>query len=117
MSTETSLTDRCIDYLNKYAAKDLAAMEAFFAEDIHLRDWKISVYGKEKALAETKKNFEAANSIAIDVLSTLSNENSVAAELKIVVDQYEELYVVDVVSFNADGKINAIHAYLGRGDS
>ena len=117
MKTMTSLTDRCIDYLNKYAAKDLAAMEDFFAEDIHLRDWKISVYGKAKALEETEKNFEAADSITIDVLTTHANDNSVAAELKITVDQTEVLYVVDVVSFNSQGQIAAIRAYLGRGDS
>ena len=106
----------CHHYLQKYAEKDINAMEEIFADDIVLRDWKIRVVGKEAAMSETRKNFEAADSIEIEVLATYENNNTVAAELKITVDQTEELYVVDVISFNADGKIEAIRAYLGRGD-
>ncbi len=104
-------------YLEKYAAKELAGIEEMFATDIILRDWKIRVTGKENALAETRKNFESADSIAIEVLSLYENENTVAAELKITVDASEELYVVDVVTFDTNGKIVSIRAYLGRGDN
>ena len=106
----------CLYYLQKYAEKDINAMKEIFADDIVLRDWKIRVVGKENALSETRKNFEAADSLEIEVLATYENNNTVAAELKITVDQTEELYVVDVISFNADRKIEAIRAYLGRGD-
>ena len=108
--------DLCLIYLEKYAEKDIKAMEELFAEDIVLRDWKIRVMGKDNALTETQKNFKAADSIEIDVLSTYENENTVAAELKITVDHTEELFVVDVISFNTARKIEAIRAYLGRGD-
>ncbi len=87
-----------------------------FSENIILRDWKIRVAGKKRALEETKKNFEAADSIGIEVLSTYESENTVAAELKIHVDKFEELHVVDVVTFNSNGHIESIRAYLGRGD-
>ncbi|WP_435579085.1 nuclear transport factor 2 family protein [Gilvibacter sp.] len=111
-----SNTDLALLYLRKYAEKDLQAMEDLFAEDIVLRDWKIRVVGKSLALIETKKNFEAARSLTIDVLETYENADTVAAELKIVVNDTEELYVVDVMQFNAQGQIKAIRAYLGRGD-
>jgi len=107
----------CLEYLRKYAEKDVQAMEALFAEDIILRDWKIRISGKEHALAETKKNFSAAETIDIEVLHTYENDNTVAAELKIIVDQNEELYVVDVITFNKAGQIQSIRAYKGRGDS
>jgi len=106
----------CLSYLKKYSEKDLKGIEAMFADNIVLRDWKIRVTGKENALMETRKNFEAADSIEIEVLSTFENKNTVAAELKINVDNSEELYVVDVITFNAHGKIESIRAYLGRGD-
>lgn len=99
-----------------YAEKDLNGIESMFSENIILRDWKIRVSGKKRALEETKKNFEAANSIRIEVLSTYENENSVAAELKIYVDTSEELHVVDVITFDSNGQIESIRAYLGRGD-
>ena len=111
-----TIKELCLHYLQKYAEKDMKAMEEIFADDIVLRDWKIRVLGKEAALSETHKNFEAADSIEIEVLSTYENNNTVAAELKITVNRTEELHVVDVISFDADGKIDAIRAYLGRGD-
>lgn len=107
---------QCLAYLRKYADKDLDGVAALFEDNIVLRDWKIRAVGKQKAIEETKKNFEAAQSIAIDVLSTYENDHTVAAELKIVVDELEELYVVDVITFNEKGLITSIRAYLGRGD-
>ena len=107
----------CLLYLQRYAQKDLAGVESMFAEDIILRDWKIRVEGKKIALDETRKNFLAADSIEIQVLNTYENENTVAAELKITVDKTEELYVVDVITFNQEGKIVSIRAYKGRGDT
>jgi len=106
----------CIHYLKEYAKKNLQSMDELFAENIVLRDWKIYVAGKEKALAETQKNFESAQSIEIEVLNTYENQETVAAELKITVDSTEILYVVDVITFNQKGQIQSIRAYLGRGD-
>ena len=115
MKTTTN-KERCNAYLEKYADKDIKAIDEMFADGIVLRDWKIRVVGKKDALRETKKNFDTVNSITIDVLSTYESENTVAAELKIVVDEMEELYVVDVVTFDGNFKIASIRAYLGRGD-
>lgn len=109
--------DICLLYLQKYAEKDIYSMEKMFSDDIVLRDWKIHVIGKKNALRETRKNFQSANSIEIEVLSTYENENTVAAELKITVNSTEELYVVDVITINSDSKIKSIRAYLGRGDN
>ena len=105
-----------VRYLQKYAEKDLGAMKGMFADDIVLRDWKIRVEGKKIALKETQKNFDAADSLIIEILSTYEGGNTVAAELKIIVNESEELYVVDVITFNNSGKIASIRAYLGRGD-
>lgn len=115
--TEVSNKEICLSYLKKYAEKDLNGIEEMFSEDIILRDWKIRVEGKENALKETRKNFENANSIEIEVLSTYEDKGTVAAELKITVDYTEELYVVDVITINSSGKIKSIRAYLGRGDN
>lgn len=109
--------ERCRYYLQKYEEKDLEAMNELFDDAISLRDWKIHVRGKKEALAETQKNFENANSLAISILHTHESEDSVAAELKIVVNEVEVLYVVDVIRFSATGLITDIRAYLGRGDA
>jgi len=103
-------------YLAAYAARDLAAIEPMFADAITLRDWQIRVAGKAEALAETRKNFEAAQHLSIDVLAAYEREGGAAAELKIVVNRRDRLYVVDVFDFDAKGRIAAIRAYLGRSD-
>lgn len=103
-------------YLAAYAARDLAAVEPLFAEAITLRDWKIRVVGKAAALDETRNNFAAVQHLAIDVLAAYERPGGVAAELKIVVDRRDTLHVTDVFDFDADGRIAAIRAYIGRGD-
>ena len=50
------------------------------------------------------------------MLSIFENNNTLAAELKINVDNSEPLYFVDVIAFNSQGQIEFIRAYLGRGD-
>ena len=95
-------------YLLSYQNKDIEAISNLFAPDIHLRDWKISVHGKTVAISETQKNFD------IEILNIMENDNSVSGELKIVVNQTEVLFVVDVVTFNNDGLISSLRAYLGR---
>ena len=103
-------------YLRHYAAKNLDAVAAMLADDVRLRDWKIVVVGKAAAVHETAQNFASARSIAIEVLGVYENQNTVSGELRIVVDGSIELYVVDVIDFNEQGQIQAIRAYLGRGD-
>ena len=114
--TKNSKRTLCALYLNYYAQKDLQAVSALFSDDIILRDWKIRVVGKEKALAETKKNFESVNDLAIEILKLHESQNTVIAELKINVDA-EVLYVVDIITFNEKDLIASIRAYIGRGDN
>jgi hypothetical protein len=101
-------------YLRKYEEKDLESVSEMFSEDIFLRDWKIKVEGKEKAIDETHKNFQNAETIKIELISCLENNNSIAAELKITVNENEELTVVDIININDEGKINSIKAFIGR---
>ena len=108
--------DLFLSYLRHYESKNLEQMAEMFSQDVTLRDWKIYVQGKEAAVAETKANFEAAKSIQIEVLSLYEASNTVAGELNILVDGNIELFVVDVVDFDPNGKIKAIRAFLGRGD-
>lgn len=103
-------------YLHSYAEKDLEAIANMLAEEAHLRDWNISVFGKADVLRETAKNFSDAETIEIQILDIYENANSVAGELRIVVDGSINLYVVDVVTFNSQGKVTAIRSYKGRGD-
>ncbi len=102
-------------YLEKYAEKDIESIEKLFADDILLRDWKIKVKGKNEAISETKKNFISVDTLQIDILDFYENKHTIAFELKITIDKKEELYVMDVITVNSEGKIISIKAFLGRG--
>lgn len=108
--------EHLLAYLRHYSHRDLDRVSSMFAEDVTLRDWNISVVGKAAAVAETSRNFESCRSIEIEALGIYEGGDTVAGELRIVVDGVTELYVVDVISFDPDGKIKSIRAYLGRGD-
>lgn len=110
-----SKTDCFHAYLSAYARKDLVSIAEMFSENVELRDWKISVSGKRDALDETAKNFQNARTIEIETLAIYEGLDSVAGELRIIVDGEIELRVVDAVSFDASGRIQAIRAYLGKG--
>lgn len=71
-----------------------------FSDDIILQNKKIWVIGKENAVAETWKNFESAESTKISVLSIYKNENTVADELKIIINSNNELFAVDIIARN-----------------
>jgi steroid delta-isomerase len=111
-----TFTEQFLAYLHHYETKNLEKISAMFSDDITLRDWKIFVKGKAAALAETKTNFDAAQSIHIELLHLYPAPGGIAGELKIVVDGSIELFVVDVLEFNNEGRINSIRAFLGRGD-
>lgn len=51
------------------------------AEEVHLRDWNISVFGKAEAIRETVKNFAEAESIEIHILALYESTDTVAREL------------------------------------
>jgi steroid delta-isomerase len=103
-------------FLDRYAARDLPAISAMLAPAATLRDWNISVRGAAEVEAETRRNFENATSIRIEVLQVHASPGSVAGELRIVVDGSIELSVVDVIDFDAAGRVTAIRSYKGRGD-
>jgi len=111
-----TLQARFLDYLHRYESKDLDGIAAMLSPDVALRDWHLSVRGREAVIAETRKNFESASSLRIEVLSVLEGGRSVAGELRIFVNGDIELFVVDVLDFDDEGRITAIRAYLGRGD-
>jgi ketosteroid isomerase-like protein len=101
------------EYLDAYAKKDLDAIARLLDQDVTLQDWNIGVAGKEAVLEETRKNFESARSIEISIREIFESADGVAAQLSIVVNGSVALDVVDVLSFDAVGKITAIRAYKG----
>ncbi len=100
-------------FLAAYAAKDLRTIEGQLAADVLLRDWNLEVRGRDAFLAETRRNFDDARSIAIDIERLHTTRTSVAAELVITVDSRIHLRVVDVFDIDGNGLVSAVRSYKG----
>lgn len=107
---------RCLHFLDRYAAKDLAALLPMLAPEVHVRDWHLSLHGITEAEAFLRRNFEQARSLAIEVLHLHASGDTVVAEVRVVVDGDTELHLVDVMQFDAQGRVLSLRSYLGRGD-
>jgi len=99
--------------LAAYQAKDIATIASMFHPEVVLRDWNSEVRDHSAAVAEFTKNFEQAQSLKIQIKRIYLGELSAAAELEIAVNETEQINVVDVLTFNNEGKIMSIVAYKG----
>ncbi len=100
-------------FLAAYAAKDLDTIAGQLDVDVLLRDWNLEVMGRDAFLAETQRNFDDANTIAIEIQHLHPTHCSVVAEVLITVDDAIRLRVVDVFDVNPDGQVTAVRSYKG----
>lgn len=100
-------------YLKAYEAKDLRTIETLLADAVRLQDWNLTAVGKSAVLAETRKNFDDAKQLDIEIVRVYGAGRHAAAELRIVVNETIELNVVDVISLDEQGKVDTIRAYKG----
>ncbi len=105
--------ERFVAFLKAYENKDLTAISGFLAPDVLLKDWNLSVRGKERALEETAKNFAAADSLKIDILSMYESPTTVAGEVHIIVNGKDHLWVVDILEFNIQGLVVGSRSFVG----
>ncbi|RVU43892.1 nuclear transport factor 2 family protein [Rubrivivax rivuli] len=106
-------TQRFLAFLDAYARKDLAFITAMLAPEVRVCDWNLALQGHAAAVAFMRHNFEQAGSLQIEVLHLHTSENAVAGEVRIVVDGHIELFVVDVMVFDSEGRVRALRSYKG----
>ena len=104
----------CKLYFDYFSRKDLTSLAEIFAENITLRDWEISAKGKTEVISANMKIFEAVETIKVVPINLYEEKNTVIAELEIKINNKENLFVVDVISFEESGKIESIRAYKGN---
>ena len=107
------LKSLCLKYFETFSRKDLDGLEVMFTGDVVLRDWEISATGIDEVLTANKKIFDSVEYIHVMPLNLYQDDNTVIAELSIVVSGAVHLSVVDLITFNDTGKISSIRAYKG----
>ncbi len=105
------LLDKCNYYFKVFSKKKIDELSELFSDDITLRDWENNTSGKTEVLNVNKKIFNNVESINVVPVNLYKNENKIIAELEIIINGKEKILVVDIISFNNDGKIKSIKAF------
>lgn len=100
-------------FVKLYESKDIASISEMFDQQVVLRDWNRVTIGFEAAVAEFQGNFDAADQLKLTIKDLFVSDTGVAVSLEILVNNSEHLNVVDVIQFNALGKITSIIAFKG----
>lgn len=98
-------------YFQTFCKKDTASLEVLFSDNVILSDWEGNIVGKENVLNFNQNFFNSVNSIRIDIDRVAVGQDTVMAEIKVIIDDVIAGFVVDVLEFDQDNKIKHIRAY------
>ena len=108
-----NIKDAALSYFKTFSEKNINGLREMFDDNVTLRDWEIDKQGIENVLKANLNIFQNVKTIKANPQNIVSENNFVFAELKIVVNEDEELKVVDLIEFNKKGKIISIKAFKG----
>ena len=108
-----NIKDTALSYFKTFSEKNIDGLREMFDDNVTLRDWDINKKGIESVLKANLNIFQNVKTIKAIPQNIISENNFVFAELKIVVNDDEELKVVDLIEFNKKGKIISIKAFKG----
>jgi ketosteroid isomerase-like protein len=100
-------------YFEAFSRKDIAAVASMFEHDIILSDWEITAFGKKDVVRANQRIFDSVDTIHVTPKDIYLDGQVVIADLKILVNNKDELKVVDIIQYNARGEITRITAYKG----
>ena len=108
-----NIKDSAQSYFKIFSEKNINGLREMFDDNVTLRDWEIDKQGIENVLKANLNIFQNVKTIKAIPQNIVSENNFVFAELKIVVNDSDELKVVDLIEFNKKGKIISIKAFKG----
>ena len=108
-----NIKDAAISYFKTFSEKNINGLREMFDDNVTLRDWDIDTQGIESVLKANLNIFQNVKTINAIPQNIISGNNFVFAELKIIVNDVDELKVVDLIEFNKKGKIISIKAFKG----
>ena len=98
-------------YFNAFSNKRIDQLEQLYDNNIHLRDWEINISGKKDVLENNRIFFNSINKIVVNIVSLYEKNNSVVAEIELILDNDQKLFIIDLISFEKN-KIISIKAFL-----
>jgi hypothetical protein len=76
-----------------------------------MRDWNLDASGIELVLNDYADIFKSLSEVVVDMVNSHESQQTVVAELIIMAKEIASIKVVDILSFDQNGKIRSIRAY------
>ena len=108
-----NIKDTALSYFKTFSEKNIDGLREMFDDNVTLRDWEIDKKGIDSVLKANLNIFQNVKTINAIPQNIISENNFVFAELKIIINDNDELKVVDLIEFNTKGKIISIKAFKG----
>ena len=116
-SEHRQLRKNAMRYFEVWNNHDVPGLKSLLATEATLRDWDVEAKGDDAVAAANAKIFAAVPGIKIDVLTTHVAVLTRTAVCEILVklnnEKGEVLKVVDIITFDEQGKIVSVRAYKG----
>ena len=110
--SEEQLKELSINYFDAFSNRDVARLSEMYHQDIHLIDWVVGVKGKEEVLNVNKNLFDLDFSLELLEIEEIQNTNVLKTinRISIHIKAQTPLKVLDIITFDEDGKITKIYA-------
>lgn len=100
-------------YFSYFSNKDIDSLKVLFSSEIKLRDWEIDIEGYDNVIKQNIKIFDNLNNFNLKIIELSQSENTIFAEIEIILADNEVVRVLDRIKFNNDLKIIEITAFKG----
>ena len=108
------LKQSCKEYFWAWSDKDIAKLADMFAEEVRLRDWNLTAFGKEQTLIANSNIFTSVDTCKALPLYMYQDGQTVACRLNVYINDDAAFEVLDLITFNEEGKIVEILAFRGN---
>jgi hypothetical protein len=98
------------DYFTAFANKDESNLYRMFNENVELVDWEVAVSGRDAVMKNNHDLFKSVKEIKITPALIAVYGTTSMSKILVEVDNVK-LNVVDIVTFDSEGKIIKIEAY------
>ena len=114
--TSLNLQAECKKYFKAWNTNKSENLKNLFADDISLHDWDAGVEGLEEVLKANDAIFAGVESIEAKALSVDAFGVKAYCDLEVLVKAegtVSKILVLDIITFDENGKIKSIRAYKG----
>ena len=105
-----NLSEITKNYFKMFAEKDICGLKKLFSENIILEDWSGKYSGIDIVVDKNIEIFNLADHITVDIHNICHVNSVVYGNITVDIDNHK-LPIVDVITFNSEGKISSIKAY------